>query len=77
MEIYVAWLNSNRFATDFHEISAFGTTLPRKKIKSISSASEETLSELMVNVADAVPAMVVEAAEILFATMLPTYTLRQ
>ena len=56
----------------FHVKSALGTTVPLKKIKVSSSASEVPLSELMVKVADWVPPMVVEAAEMLLAVKVST-----
>ncbi len=67
--MYSAWLNSNLFdeVAEFQVKSALGSIWPRKKIKVSVSLSVEALSELMVKVADWVPPMVVEAAEILLA----------
>jgi len=59
-------LNSNRFAVEFQERRAFGVTEPRLKMSCASSASTETLSELIVNEFEAVPEMVVDAALMLF-----------
>ena len=56
---------------------AFGTTVPLKKMRFMSSVSAVALSELIVKSSFFVPAIVVEAAEILFATKLSTYTSSQ
>ncbi len=65
-------MNSKRFGDEAQVRSALGTTVPRKKMSEASWVSAVALAELMVKVCEAVPAMVVEAAEMLLALMLPT-----
>ena len=62
---------------EFQVNKALGTTVPRKKIKASSSLSAVVLSELMVKVADLVPPMEVDAAEMLLTERVPIYALFQ
>ncbi len=70
-------MNLNLSRDESQERSAFGDTEPLLNMRSISSASTERLSEFIVNVFEAVPAIVVDAADMEFTLMLSKYPVRQ
>ena len=76
-EMCVSRLNSKRLVVVFHERTAFGVAVPRKKISDISSVSLVALSVLTVKALDTVPEMLVDAADSVLTVNSSRYPLRQ